>query len=147
MKKLNDFGQKIGGAKKDIWAIFKEATEDEQSKMARKAASGNILNMKLLKNRVSRVKFSSGETRCVMQLHLSQLKTLGLRNICPLSLMSSQMRKSAGLLMTSRSSIKVQTARFPESLSIWKRLLMTRKTSIGSMPAASQSSFLTVIRY
>ena len=32
MKKLNDFGQKIGGAKKDIWAIFKEATEDEQSK-------------------------------------------------------------------------------------------------------------------
>ena len=38
MKKLNDFGQKIGGAKKDIWAIFKEATEDEQSKMARKAA-------------------------------------------------------------------------------------------------------------
>ena len=37
MKKLNDFGQKIGGAKKDIWAIFKEATEDEQSKMARKA--------------------------------------------------------------------------------------------------------------
>ena len=38
MKKLNDFGQKIGGAKKDIWAIFKEATEDEQSKMARKTA-------------------------------------------------------------------------------------------------------------
>ena len=39
MKKLNDFGQKIGGAKKDIWAIFKEATEDEQSKMAKRLFS------------------------------------------------------------------------------------------------------------
>ena len=133
--------------KKIYGQFLKRQQRMNRARWQEKLPSGNILNMKLLKNRVSRVKFSSGETRCVMQLHLSQLKTLGLRNICPLSLMSSQMRKSAGLLMTSRSSIKVQTARFPESLSIWKRLLMTRKTSIGSMPAASQSSFLTVIRY
>ena len=133
--------------KKIYGQFLKRQQRMNRARWQEKLPSGNILNMKLLKNRVSRVKFSSGETRCVMQLHLSQLKTLGLKNICPLSLMSSQMRKSAGLLMTSRSSIKVQTARFPESLSIWKRLLMTRKTSIGSMPAASQSSFLTVIRY
>ena len=127
--------------------FLKRQQRMNRARWQEKPPSGNILNMKLLKNRVSRVKFSSGETRCVMQLHLSQLKTLGLRNICPLSLMSSQMRKSAGLLMTSRNSIKVQTARFPESLSIWKKLLMTRKTGIGSMPAAPQNSFLTVIRY
>ena len=133
--------------KKIYGQFLKRQQRMNRARWQEKLPSGNILNMKLLKNRVSRVKFSSGETRCVMQLHLSQLKTLGLRNICPLSLMSSQMRKSAGLLMTSRSSIKVQTARFPESLSIWKRLLMTRKTSIGSMPAAPQNSFLTVIRY
>lgn len=47
MKKLNDFGQKIGGAKKDIWAIFKEATEDEQSKMAKEP--GTLLQIKMEK--------------------------------------------------------------------------------------------------
>lgn len=38
MKKLNDFGEKIGGAKKDIWAIFHAATDAEQEKIARKTA-------------------------------------------------------------------------------------------------------------
>lgn len=37
MKKLNDFGQKIGGAKKDIWAMLHDMDESERSKMARKS--------------------------------------------------------------------------------------------------------------
>lgn len=37
MKKLNDFGEKIGGAKKDIWAMFHTLSDDEQTKMAVKS--------------------------------------------------------------------------------------------------------------
>lgn len=36
MKKLNDFGEKIGGAKKDIWALFHSLPEEEQNEMATK---------------------------------------------------------------------------------------------------------------
>lgn len=37
MRKLNDFGEKIGGAKKDIWAIFNSLSDEEQGEMARKS--------------------------------------------------------------------------------------------------------------
>lgn len=36
MKKLNDFGEKIGGAKKDIWAMLHAMTEEEKNSMARR---------------------------------------------------------------------------------------------------------------
>lgn len=36
MKKINDFGEKIGGAKKDIWAMFKSLPDEEQRKYAKK---------------------------------------------------------------------------------------------------------------
>lgn len=36
MRKINDFGEKIGGAKKDLWAMFREMSETEQSEMAQK---------------------------------------------------------------------------------------------------------------
>lgn len=36
MKKINDFGEKIGGAKKDIWAFFHSLPIEEQNEMARK---------------------------------------------------------------------------------------------------------------
>lgn len=38
MKKLSDFGEKIGGAKKDLWQHFSDLSEDEQQKMARRDA-------------------------------------------------------------------------------------------------------------
>ena len=37
MKKINDFGAKIGGAKKDMWALFNSLSEEEQNNMAQKA--------------------------------------------------------------------------------------------------------------
>lgn len=37
MKKLNDFGDKIGGAKKDLWALFNTLSDEEQGEMARKS--------------------------------------------------------------------------------------------------------------
>lgn len=37
MKKINDFGAKIGGAKKDLWAFFKSLSAEEQNEMAVKA--------------------------------------------------------------------------------------------------------------
>ena len=36
MRKLNDFGDKIGGAKKDLWAFFNSLSDEEQGNMARK---------------------------------------------------------------------------------------------------------------
>lgn len=36
MKKINDFGEKIGGAKKDIWAFFHSLPAEEQNEMAKK---------------------------------------------------------------------------------------------------------------
>lgn len=36
MKKINDFGQKIGGAKKDLWAMFHELPETEQNALAKR---------------------------------------------------------------------------------------------------------------
>ena len=36
MKKLNDFGEKIGGAKKDLWALFNSLSNEEQGEMAQK---------------------------------------------------------------------------------------------------------------
>ena len=36
MRKLNDFGEKIGGAKKDIWALFNSLSNEEQGEMAQK---------------------------------------------------------------------------------------------------------------
>lgn len=36
MRKLNDFGEKIGGAKKDLWASFHELPEEKQNEMAKK---------------------------------------------------------------------------------------------------------------
>lgn len=37
MKKLNDFGEKIGGAKKDLWAFLNSLTDEEQGDIAKKA--------------------------------------------------------------------------------------------------------------
>lgn len=37
MKKIDDFGTKIGGAKKDIWAAFHSLSNDEQNNFATKA--------------------------------------------------------------------------------------------------------------
>lgn len=36
MRKLNDFGDKIGGAKKDLWAFFNSLSDEEQGNMAQK---------------------------------------------------------------------------------------------------------------
>ena len=36
MRKINDFGEKIGGAKKDIWSAFHDLPEEQQNKMAKK---------------------------------------------------------------------------------------------------------------
>ena len=37
MRKLNDFGEKIGGAKKDIWTFLNSLTDEEQGDIAKKA--------------------------------------------------------------------------------------------------------------
>lgn len=37
MRKLADFGDKIGGAKKDLWSLFNSLSDEEQGDMARKA--------------------------------------------------------------------------------------------------------------
>lgn len=38
MKRINDFGMKIGGAKKDFWAMLKEMSEGEKSDIANREA-------------------------------------------------------------------------------------------------------------
>ena len=50
MKKINDFGQKIGGAKKDIWAVLHDMDNDEKTAIARKAKLWKRPNYQFLMN-------------------------------------------------------------------------------------------------
>lgn len=48
MKKLNDFGAKIGGAKKDLWALFNTLSDEEQGEMARKSKIWKLPNYRAM---------------------------------------------------------------------------------------------------
>ena len=48
MRKLNDFGAKIGGAKKDLWALFNTLSDEEQGEMARKSKIWKLPNYRAM---------------------------------------------------------------------------------------------------
>ena len=82
MKKLNDFGEKIGGAKKDLWALFNSLSNEEQGEMAQKT--------KLWKRPDYRAMVQEGTPKEVFS-HREELSSVGL-DLPPITQLTEALR-------------------------------------------------------